>query len=148
MIAAVAARHFSGVRPNISREHRNELALSVPLDPGNPDDLAGVQLEGHVTQGATDADPSQPEHHLARSLALPLARVGLRLPVSGLRFAARSHDCRRHLRDLRLHVGSVPALHLTGEQHLAAPHHGDDVGVCPHLIHLVGHDDDARTRIG
>ena len=116
-----------------SAQRLQERVLPLPLQPGEPDDLARVQLEVDPGPVGAQADTGGTEHDRARARALRLAAARLG-EMLGTRHEADELG--------RLGLAAPPRRHG-----LARPHHGDPVADLLHLVHPVRDEDRAGALV-
>ena len=122
-----------GLRRAEPGQRVRQLALPVPRDAGQPQDLAGPEFEGEAVHGqvapvAADAQALHHEHRSTR-LAAPL--------VAGLLHLAPGHE--------RGQVGGGLLPGVAAEDHRPAPEDGDAMREGLHLGQLVADEDDGEV---
>ena len=125
----------------------HELGLAVTLHPGDPEDLPGVDLEGHALHGfgtPVGGDAEVPHHEGRLATWTPLfplfpGQLGAELHRS----APPDPDLLPHHHPGKLLGRCFPGLHLP--HHFPATEHRDPVGDLQDLPELVGDEDDPHA---
>ena len=107
-----------------------EHVLALPLEAGEPDDLAGAQIEVDLPGARPEPDPGGAEHRLRRARALGMGVTGV-----GQVLGARHQPDEFGRSDLA--AGAC-------RDRLARAHDGHPVADLLHLVHAMGDEDRAR----
>ena len=116
-------------------DRANDLALTVPLDARDADDLARAHLQADSAHGAPHPDVAQNEHGLSSPDRARPALEGSHALVAHDGSSERTHFVAR-------------ARHVARLDDRSAPHHRRDVGKIANFIQLVRDDDDRPPCVG